>query len=123
MSVALKIDAMVVLNENGLNGHICLNTRFTVGGSAWVALTDMALLEEVYHWGRTLKFQNTYAVSCVHSVFPYCRSSVSPQLLFQHRAWLPATVFCAMRVMDSPSKTVNSKTVDTKKLFYNSLWL
>ena len=61
----IKVSVYVVfgycggLNENGFHMCICLNTCFSVGGTAWEGLEDMALLEEVCHQEWTLMIGKT----------------------------------------------------------------
>lgn len=42
-------------NASHSTGH--LSTRSPVGGTVWGGLGDVALLEEVHHWGWTLRLK------------------------------------------------------------------
>jgi hypothetical protein len=69
-------------------------------------LEGVALLEEVYHFGWTLRFQKPM-LGLVSFSLQFVDQDVSSQLLLQCPVCLSAALLPAMMVMDSPSETVN----------------
>lgn len=58
------------LNENGPKRLICLNAWSTVGRTVWEGFGDVAVLEEILHWGQGWRFQKPML------------TSISPLLLY-----------------------------------------
>ena len=88
------------LNEKGFDDLIYLNTWSLVGEIVWKELGGAVLLEEVCHWGWTLRFQKLtpFPVSCLCLMF--IDQDVSSQLLLQCHVCLSAAMLPTMTVMD-----------------------
>lgn len=56
------------LDESGPRKHLCFNIWSAVDGTAWEGLGDVALLEELCHWGWALGFQKTCVVHLLLAV-------------------------------------------------------
>jgi hypothetical protein len=68
----------------------------------------VAVLEEVCHWGKSLRFWNATPFS-VSSVTLVLNQDTCSQLLLQCSAWLPAAMLCSMMGMGSCSEAISCK--------------
>jgi hypothetical protein len=84
-----------------------LSTWSTVDRTVWEGLGGVALLEELYHWRWSLRFQKTMSIPVSSPCYLCVGWDVSSQLLPQHHDCLAAEVISAMMVRNSPSKTVS----------------
>lgn len=94
---------------------ICVNTCYPISSTIWVCLVGMALLEEVCHWRKALRFQASCHFNCTLS-FLLKVQDVRSQLFLPRCSCLEPWLF---PIMDSyPSETI----IPNKPSFFKLLW-